>query len=377
MTSERRATPSRVLDILLLGANYGLLPAVRCALAGHRVTVVCRPDEQAALASQGVDLDIGRRDGRPGKHIGLPAAPGRAKARDCLGLLDPAAAEPSDFDLVILAMAEPQYAVPELASLVARIGAADCPVISMMNMVPSSYLRRLGGINVERLDHVYASAAVWKTLDPRRITAASPDAQAIRLDPTRPGRLTVTLASNFKIAPFAEAKDQRLLTQLCQDIICAQDGGVAPPMRLIPYDRLFVPLAKWPMLIAGNYRCRRVDGTLTTIAAAVHADLAETQRIYEWVANMLLRAGAAPEDMVPFAKYATAAQSLRLPSSVARGLAAGAVAVERVDRLVAEVAAQQGDYLPELARIVASVDHALDENRQAAARTKSAEGIRK
>jgi hypothetical protein len=131
------------------------------------------------------------------------------------------------------------------------------------------------------------------------------------------------------------------------------------------------------MLIAGNYRCRRVDGTLTTIAAAVHADLAETQRIYEWVANMLLRAGAAPEDLVPFAKYATAAQSLRLPSSVARGLAAGAVAVERVDRLVAEVAAQQGDYLPELARIVASVDHALDENRQAAARTKSAEGIRK
>ena len=44
------------------------------------------------------------------------------------------------------------------------------------------------------------------------------------------------------------------------------------------HDSLFVPLAKWPMLIAGNYRCvRRHD--MIAIRDAVHGELERSRRI--------------------------------------------------------------------------------------------------
>ena len=51
--------------------------------------------------------------------------------------------------------------------------------------------------------------------------------------------------------------------------------------------------------------------------------------------------GAAADDLVPFEKYARAAEGLARPSSAARALFAGAKNIERVDRLVQAVAAQK------------------------------------
>ena len=48
------------------------------------------------------------------------------------------------------------------------------------------------------------------------------------------------------------------------------------------------------------------------------------------------------EDLVPFAKYAQAAESLGKPSSAARALFGGAEHIERVDCLVRRIAGQQG-----------------------------------
>ena len=67
--------------------------------------------------------------------------------------------------------------------------------------------------------------------------------------------------------------------------------------------------------------------------------------------------------MVPFEKYANAAQSLGSPSSAARALAGGAPNIERVDRLVQSVAAQKGMRLAALDEIVATVDAWLVRNR--------------
>jgi hypothetical protein len=68
--------------------------------------------------------------------------------------------------------------------------------------------------------------------------------------------------------------------------------------------------------------------------------------------------------MVPFEKYANAAQSLGSPSSAARALAAGAQNIERVDRLVQCVAAQHGKRSPAVDEIVALVDSWLVRNRR-------------
>jgi hypothetical protein len=81
--------------------------------------------------------------------------------------------------------------------------------------------------------------------------------------------------------------------------------------------------------------------------------------------------GADEKDLVPFEKYAAAAQGLANPSSAARALFGGAPNIERVDRLVKSVAAQKGMRSDAIDEIVALVDARLEANRRAAARPPS------
>ena len=78
------------------------------------------------------------------------------------------------------------------------------------------------------------------------------------------------------------------------------------------------------------------------------------------------RLGAAAQDLVPFDKYAAAAEGLTRPSSAARALFAGAPHIERVDRVVQRLAAQQGLASEALDTIVARVDARLARNREKA-----------
>jgi hypothetical protein len=84
--------------------------------------------------------------------------------------------------------------------------------------------------------------------------------------------------------------------------------------------------------------------------------------------NLCQSLGAAEKDLVPFDKYAAAAQQLASPSSAARALFAGAQNIERVDRLVQTVAAQKGMRLAVIDEIVSLVDAQLALNRQNAQR---------
>ena len=97
------------------------------------------------------------------------------------------------------------------------------------------------------------------------------------------------------------------------------------------------------------------------------ADIAASRSIYEWVVALCASLGADRKDLVPFEKYANAAQSLASPSSAARALAAGATNIERVDRLVRTIAAQKGMRSPAVDQIVALVDGWLEANRRKAA----------
>ena len=75
-------------------------------------------------------------------------------------------------------------------------------------------------------------------------------------------------------------------------------------------------------------------------------------RVWTLCANL----GADNEDMVPFEKYAKAAEGLGKPSSAARALSGGAEHIERVDCLVRRIAGQQGlqsDTLDEIVTLVA------------------------
>jgi hypothetical protein len=99
----------------------------------------------------------------------------------------------------------------------------------------------------------------------------------------------------------------------------------------------------------------------------VHTDLDASRSIYNWVRDLCVALGASPDDMVPFEKYAAAANGLIRPSSAARALFAGAPNIERVDRLVQSIAAQRGLRNVVLDETVAMVDARLELNRKAAA----------
>jgi hypothetical protein len=266
-------------------------------------------------------------------------------------------------------MQEPQYRAPAVRPLLAALAASRRPCLSIMNMPPPPYLARIPGLDPAACRASYADAAAWDALDPALLTHSSADAQASRVAGRPETVMQVRLPTNFRAARFASDADTAMLRGIAQAVDSARfdapGGAIALPVRLRVHDSPFVPLSKWPMLVTGNYRCIEPGG-VRSIQAAVHADRAASAAIYGWVLDVLRELGADARDLVPFDAYAAAADSLTVPSSAARAVEAGATHIERVDRLVQAVAAQQGRRLPALDALVDLVDARLDANRRRA-----------
>ncbi len=351
--------------ILVLGASYGSLLGVKLAAAGHDVTLVCLPAEAQLINDKGaiVRMPVKGREGLV--EVRSRELPGRLAATGTAGV------DPSRFDLVGLAMQEPQYGSAGVRELLAAVGASRVPCLSIMNMPPLPYLRRLPGVDADACRAAYTEPGVWDAFDPACLTLCSPDPQAFRPPEEPVNVLQVRLPTNFKAARFEAEAPTALLRELEAGIDGArfddgQGGRIELPVKLRVHDSVFVPLAKWAMLLAGNYRCVQAE-SVRPIRDAVHGDPAASRAVYEWVADLCVGLGAARGDLVPYEKYAAAAQSLASPSSAARALAGGARNIERVDRLVQLVAAQRGLKSPAIDETVRLVDGWLERNRRAAA----------
>jgi len=242
--------------------------------------------------------------------------------------------------------------------------------MSIMNMPPLPYLKRIPGLDTGSLRSCYTDASVWDNFDPGLLTLCSPDPQAIRPPGEKINMLLVTLPTNFKAARFAADEDTAILRQMQAEIEAARydpgDGPIDLPVKLKVHNSIFVPLAKWAMLLTGNYRCVTPDRAID-IKDAVHSDPATSRSVYDWVCGVSERMGASPDDLVPFDKYAAAALDLVRPSSAARALFAGAPNIERTDRLVQTIAAQYGMRNAVVDQTVAVVDARIAANRKAAA----------
>ncbi|HJM53976.1 MAG TPA: hypothetical protein QGI07_08145 [Dehalococcoidia bacterium] len=346
--------------ILILGASYGSLLGAKMALAGHSVTLVCLPEEVQLINAEGARVRMAARGVDGLVELNTQNMPGKLSAAG------PGDVNPADYDLVGLAMQEPQYGVPVLHDLLDRVAAANVPCISIMNMPPLTYLRRIPGLDIEAIKSSYTDASVWDNLDPALMTLCSPDPQAFRPPTEKINVLQVGLPTNFKAARFDSDAHMDILRNLEADIQAVRfdigDREVELPVKLRVHDSIFVPLAKWSMLIAGNYRCVQKDG-MRAIKEAVHTDIAATRLAYEWVVELCVSMGGDESDFVPFEKYANAALSLVNPSSAARALANGAPNIERVDTLVQTIAAQQGMQSDSLDETVELVDGWLETNR--------------
>lgn len=352
-------------NILILGASYGSLFATKLLMAGHSVTLVCTGPTATLINREGTRLRFPMRGRESLLEIASKDLPGtlRASAPDEVRF---EAAGSAAYDLVVLGMQEAQYGASGVRALMGRIARAALPCLAIMNMPPLPYLKRIPGLATEALKACYADATVWEDFAPGLMTLASPDPQAFRPLDEPKNVLQVGLPTNFKAARFESDAHTALLRQLEADIEAVRfsvDGEpLEIPVKLKVHDSVFVPLAKWPMLIAGNYRCIRADDMIP-IKEAVHGDVDASRRIYEWVAGLCTGLGAATEDLVPFDKYASAAAGLAKPSSAARALFGGAEHIERVDSLVRRIAGQRGQHSELLHQIVALVDDRLGRNR--------------
>ena len=348
------------MKFLILGASYGSLLSTKLLMAGHDVTLVCMPAEAELINAEGTIVRLKLRGEDEPRLICSRELPGTLNA------VEPGDAQPSDYELVALAMQEPQYGAPEIRALLGRIGEAAKPVVSIMNMPPLPYLLRIPGIAYEDVKDSFADAAVWEALSPELITLCSPDPQAFRPPEEGLNFLHVGLPTNFKAAAFALPDHTDILRKLEADIAAVRLDDKDVPVKLRVHDSIFVPLAKWPMLLTGNYRAVTRTGA-QSIRDAVHGDQEKSRQIYTWVEDVIVAVGGAKDDLVPFEKYAAAATNLLKPSSAARALEAGAQNIERVDKLVQSLARAHGMDLPEVNEIVATVDFRLQENRKSSA----------
>ena len=345
---------SRPIRVLVFGASYGSLFATKAAAAGHDATLVCQRATAELINREGTKVVFPVKGSSP-VEVDSRSLPGAVRAAT------PANADPAAHDLAVLAMQEPQYGAPGVRELLDEVAKARVPCLSLMNMPPPPYLRRVPGVPAELPAGCYADATVWQGFEPAAVTLCSPDPQALRPAGGPPNALRVTLPTNFKAARFEAEEHTALLRRLETDI-----GAVELPVKLKVHDSVFVPLAKWAMLLAGNYRCITAAGP-RAIRDAVHGDLDEARSVYDWVRELCIGLGAAAEDLVPFEKYAAAAASLAAPSSAARAVFNGAPYIERVDKLVQSIGARRGLRHPQVDEVVALVDQRLAENRRAAA----------
>src|SRR5437899_9748066 len=301
-------------NVLIMGASYGSLLATKLLFGGHKITMVCLPAEVEAFNSEGARVRLPIRGRQNPIELDSRKLPGKLSAAG------PGAVDPADYNLVVLAMQEPQYRSPGVRELLDGVARKKVPCMSIMNMPPLAYLKRIPGLATEPLRPCYPDASVWDNFGPGLLTLCSPDPQAIRPPEEKINVLQVTLPTNFKAARFSSDAGTSILRQMQADIEAARydpgDGPIELPVKLKVHDSIFVPLAKWAMLLTGNYRCVQKDAAIT-IKDAVHTDFEASRSVYNWVCGLCEKLGASPNDLVPFEKYASAARDLVRPSSAA------------------------------------------------------------
>ena len=147
-------------NILILGASYGSLLGTKLLMAGQNVSLVCRKNTADLINREGTEVRIKLRDEKEHRSIFSRDLPGKLDA------VTPADVDVSRYDMVGLAMQEPQYTNHTVRVLMIKIAAAKLPCLSIMNMPPLPYLKRIPALAGMDLEEAYTNAQVWERFEP-------------------------------------------------------------------------------------------------------------------------------------------------------------------------------------------------------------------
>src|SRR5258708_22166707 len=235
---------------LILGASYGSLLGVKLALAGHETQLVCLPAEAKLINAEGaiVRMPVKGREGLV--EVNSRALPGKLSA---VGT----DVDPRGFDLIALAMQEPQYRTSGVRELLEKVARSRVPCMSIMNMPPLTYLERIPGIDAARCAESYTDPSVWRSFDKSLMTLCSPDPQAFRPPDDGANVLQVRLPTNFKAARFESDAHTKMLREIADNIEAAgfESAGekIDLPAKLKEPEAVFVPLPNPPILLTRTH----------------------------------------------------------------------------------------------------------------------------
>src|SRR6266849_1588515 len=214
--SNRGGAAMATYNILIMGASYGSLRASKLLFGGHSVKLVCLPAEADLINAEGFRVRMPVKGRKEPIEIDSRKLPGKVSATG------PGDVNPADFDLVGLAMQEPQYRSAGVRELLDAVAKSKVPCMSIMNMPPLPYVRRIPGLNYDGLKAAYTDPTVWDSFDPPLVTLCSPDPQAIRPPEEKVNVLQVTLPTNFTVARFDSEQHTAILRRLQADIETAR-----------------------------------------------------------------------------------------------------------------------------------------------------------
>src|SRR5512134_1481273 len=226
---QHGARPAMAYNILMMGAAYGSLLASKLLFGGHKIHLVCLPAEADLINAEGFRVRLPVRGRKDPVVLDSRNLPGKVTAGGTAGV------DPQDYDLVGLAMQEPQYRSPGVRELLDAVAKSRVPCMSIMNMPPLPYVKRIKGLDYEALKPAYTDPTVWDNFDPTKITLNSPDPQAIRPPDEKVNVLMVTLPTNFKVARFESDQDTAILRRLQDDIEAVRfdtpEGKIELPVK--------------------------------------------------------------------------------------------------------------------------------------------------
>ncbi len=111
-----------VRNILILGASYGSLLASKIMFAGHNVSLVCLPAEANLINAEGFRVRMPVKGRNEMIEIDSRKLPGKVFAGSAADF------DPKNFDLIGLAMQEPQYRSPGVRELLNAVAISQNPL---------------------------------------------------------------------------------------------------------------------------------------------------------------------------------------------------------------------------------------------------------
>src|ERR1700677_1488992 len=139
--------------ILLMGASYGSLLASKLLFGGHSIHLVCLPAEADLVNAEGFKVQLPIRGRKEPVLLESRKLPGKVTAGPATGV------DPKQYDLVGLCMQEPQYRSPGVRELLDAVGKSRVPCMSIMNMPPLPYVKRIPEIGRASLGPCFTDAS--------------------------------------------------------------------------------------------------------------------------------------------------------------------------------------------------------------------------